>query len=261
MHVLISNTQLILALIMSAFIGGVAGYLGTLMVTKRMALMGGALGHLTLPGIALALIYGFDVSLGALAFLAIGVILIWLLQQRTKIPPDALTGIVFSSSVAVAFLFLPKEEIEIALIGDISQITLPVVVIVSVLSLITFIIARAIYKKLVFISISEDLAKSEEVNIKKYNLIYLICIALVVALGVRVVGSLLTAALVAIPAGTSRNLSKNLTQYSYGGLIAGILAPILGILIFSFTGIPAGPLIIISSAAFFLISLIFKREN
>ncbi len=112
---------------------------------------------------------------------------------------------------------------------------------------------------MILITISEDLAKAQGIDVKKYNLIYLICIALVVSLGVRIVGGLMTAALVAIPACTSRNLSRNLFQYSYGGMILGGLACILGIMGFKYTGIPAGPLIIIASALFFLISLIFKK--
>ena len=251
--------EIILALIMGTFIGAVAGYLGSLMVTKRMALMGGALGHLTLPGITLALLYGFDVSLGALAFLIIGIILIWLFEIRTKLPMEALTAVVFASSVAVAFLFLPEEKTVQALIGDISQISLSTTIITIVLSLIVLFVTKKIFSDMILISISEDLAKVQKINVKKYNLIYLACIAITVALGVRIVGGLLTAALVAIPACTSRNLSKNLFQYSYGGLILGALACALGIIGFKFTGINAGPLIIIASAVFFLISLILKK--
>ena len=251
--------QIILALIIGAFIGGTAGYIGSLMVTKRMALVGGALGHLTLPGIALALIYDFDVSLGALLFLALGIVLIWLLEQRTKLPMEALTGVVFSSSVAIAFLFLPKGKTSQALIGDISQISLASVIITVVLSLAVFFVIKKIFSEMIFTGISEDLAKTEGINVGKNNLIYLACIAIVVALGVRIVGGLLTAALVAIPACTSRNLSKNLFQYSYGGMMSGSLACILGILGFEFTGVPAGPLIIITGFLLFLISVIFKR--
>lgn len=251
--------QFILVLIMGAFIGGVAGYIGSLMVSKRMALMGGALGHITLPGIALALIYDFDVSLGALLFLVLGIVLIWLFERRTKLPMEALTAVVFASSLAIAFLFLPEEKTIPALIGDISQISYITTMISVVLALIVFFITKRIFSRMILTSISEDLAKVQGIDVKRYNLIYLTCIALTVALGVRIVGGLMTAALVAIPACASKNLSKNLFQYSYGGMILGSLSCILGIIGFKFTGIPAGPLIIISSASFFLISLIFKR--
>ena len=257
---MVINMQIFLALIMGAFIGGIAGYVGSLMVTRRMALMGGAFGHLTLPGTALALIYGFDVFLGALLFLALGIVLIWLLEQRTKLPIEALAAVVMPSSLGIAFLFLPEEKTAQALIGDISQISLTAVTITGVLSLITYFIIKKIFLELVFTSISEDLAKAEGINMEKNNFIYLACIAITVALGVRIVGGLLTAALVAIPACTSRNLSKNLFQYSYGGMIFGSLASALGILGYEFTGIPAGPLIIITSALFFLASLILKKD-
>jgi ABC-type Mn2+/Zn2+ transport system permease subunit len=251
--------DLIMALIICSAVGGVAGYIGSLMVTKRMSLMGGSLGHLTLPGITLALIYGFDVSLGALLFLGAGVILIWVFELRTKLPLESLTAVVFASSVAAAFLFLPEEHTYPALIGDISQIS-PLIVIISVISsLIVFLVTRRILPKVILSTISEDLAESEGINVKKLNLIYLVCIALTVALGVRIVGGLMTAALVAIPASTSRNLSKNLNQYAYLGMLFGIISCIIGVIFSSFTGFSAGPLIIIANTLFFLFSLIFKR--
>jgi ABC-type Mn2+/Zn2+ transport system permease subunit len=255
------NEKVLLALLMTASIGAVAGYLGTLMLSKRMSLVGGPLGHLTLPGITLALVYGFDVSIGAFAVLVFAILLIWLFERRTKLPLETLTAIVFSSSVAVAFLFLPNEEIEVALIGDISQLSLVTAFASVFLSLVTFLIVKKIYKKIVFIAVSEDLAKSEEINVDRYNLIYLLAVALVIGLGIRIVGSLLTAAIVSIPAATSKYLSTNMKQYAYGGAIAGGLAAIIGITIYQLFPIPAGPAIIISSTGLFLISVIFKRQR
>jgi ABC-type Mn2+/Zn2+ transport system permease subunit len=252
------DTQFILALVIAGSIGAVAGFLGTLMLTKRMTLVGGPLGHLTLPGIALALLYGFDVFLGALIFVLIGISFIWYFGKKTKLPMEALTAIVFPFSMATAFLFLPEEETVQALIGDISQISLFAVITTISLSLITFLVIKRIYKKMVFIGISEDLAKVKGIDIQKYNLIYLICIALVVAISVRIVGGLMTVAIMAIPASTSRNLSKNLSQYAYGGLVFGVLASILGVFVFKLVNIPVGPAIIIVSVIFFLISFILR---
>ena len=251
--------QILLSLITGIFIGATAGYLGTLMLSKRMALTAGPLGHLTLPGIALALIYDFDVSLGAFPFVILGIVLIWLFEIRTKLPMEALTAIVFASGVAIAFLFLPIAEAETALIGDISKVGFWDTIITSFLCLSLFIVIKKIYFKMVLINISEDLAKSEEVEVKKYNLLYLFSIAIIVALGVKMVGGLLTAALVAIPAATSRNLSKNLFQFSLSAILFGSLSSFLGILLFKLTGFPAGPLIILVSTFFFLSSLIFKK--
>jgi len=251
--------QFFLSLITGIFIGGTAGYLGTLMLSKRMALVAGPLGHLALPGIALALMYGFDVSLGAFPFVILGIILIWLFEIRTKLPMEALTAIVFASGVAVAFLLLPSAEAKTALIGDITKVGFGETIITGILSLFIFSIVKKIYSQITLVNISEDLAKAEGIDVKKYNFLYLFCIAIVVALGVKLVGGLLTAALVAIPACAARNISKNLFQYSFGGLIIGAISCIFGFLLFKLTGLPAGPLIILVSTFLFLISSVFKK--
>ncbi len=253
------DSQFLLSLIVGIFVGGAAGYLGTLMLSKRMALVAGPLGHLTLPGIALALIYGFDMSLGAFPFVILGIVLIWLFEIRTKLPMEALTAVVFASGVAIAFLFLPIEQAEAALVGDISKVNLGETAISVVLAIFLFLVIKKIYPNMVLINVSEDLAKSQRIDVRKYNLIYLILIAVIVALGVKMVGGLLTAALVAIPACSARNLSRNLFQYAFGAIVAGIASSFLGILVFELTGFPAGPLIILASGAVFLVSAIFRR--
>lgn len=246
-------------LMIGLFLGGSAGYLGTLMLSQRMALVAGPLGHLTLPGIALALIFHFDVSLGAFPLVILGIFFIWLFEMNTKLAMEALTAIVFATGVAVTFLFLPEEKTVPALIGDISRIGFAATLASVVLSLLVFFIIKKIYSPMILAGISEDLAKARKIDMKKYHFIYLLCIALIVALGVRIVGGLLTAALVAIPACTARNVSRNLRQYSYGGFLFGSLSCISGMTVFRFTGLPIGPLIVLSSTFFFLISLFFKR--
>ncbi len=251
--------QFLLSLAVGIFIGGAAGYLGSLMLSKRMALVAGPLGHLTLPGIALALIYGFDVSLGAFPFVILGIVLIWLFEMRTKLPIEALTAVVFASGVALAFLFLPIEQAQTALVGDISRVRLGEAVASILVSLFLLLAVRKIYSSIVLINISEELAKSEDLNVKKCNFLFLASIAIIVALGVKMVGGLLTAALVAIPASAARNLSRNLTHYAYGAMMIGVISSFSGILLFRITGFPAGPLIILASTVIFLVSAAFRK--
>jgi zinc transport system permease protein len=253
------DNQFLLSLIVGICVGGAAGFLGSLMLGRRMALVAGPLGHLTLPGIALALMYGCDVSLGAFPFVIFGIVLIWLFEMRTKLPMEALTAIVFASGVAIAFLLLPIKQAEAALVGDITKVSFGETAVSVILTFLLFFVIKRIYSKIVLINISEELAKSEKLDIRKYNLIYLGSIAIIVALGVKMVGGLLTAALVAIPASSARNLSRNLAQYSFGAMIIGIISSSMGILLYKIIGFPAGPLIILASTFIFLISLILKK--
>jgi ABC-type Mn2+/Zn2+ transport system permease subunit len=254
-------SSLVFSLVSGMFIGGAAGYLGSLMLSRRMALVAGPLGHLTLPGIALALLGGFDVSLGAFPFVVLGVLLIWRLEMRTKLPMEALTALVFASGVAITFLFLPIEQAETALVGDISRAggrdtAVSVVICAAVIGAV----ARA-YPKLVLGSISEDLAAAEGIDVRRYDLLYLLLIAIVVALGVKMVGGLLTAALVAIPPSAARNVGRNLRQYTLGAMAIGMASAVVGIVSFRLTGLPAGPLVILVSATIFVLTLPFAHAT
>jgi ABC-type Mn2+/Zn2+ transport system permease subunit len=248
-----------LSLLSGMSIGGAAGYLGTLMLSRRMALVAGPLGHLTLPGIALALLWGLDVSIGAFPFVILGVVLIWLLEMRTKLPAEALTALVFASGVAITFLFLPMEQAESALVGDISSVGLGGAALSVGASLAIVLALRRHYPQLVLANISEELAAAERIPVRRYDFLYLILIAVMVALGVKMVGGLLTAALVAIPPSAARNVSRNLKQYTLGATAIGIGSAVLGILLSRVTGFPAGPLIILVSTGIFLLTLPFAK--
>jgi zinc transport system permease protein len=251
--------SLLLSLLSGMFIGGAAGYLGSLMLSRRMALVAGPLGHLTLPGIALALLWGFDVSLGAFPFVIFGVVVIWLLEIRTRLPMEALTALVFASGVAIAFLFLPIEQAEAALVGDISKAGVRDTAFSGAACLATILTVKRTYPKLVLGNISEDLAASEGIDVKRYDLLYLFLIAVIVALGVKMVGGLLTAALVAIPPAAARNIAKSLRQYTLGAMAIGVGSAVLGIVLSRVTGFPAGPLIVLVSTVIFVLTLPFAR--
>ncbi len=241
-------------------IGAVSGYLGSLMLTKRMALVGDALGHVALPGMGLALLLGLDVSLGAFVFLFLGIILIWFLEAKTSLPTETLVGVIFVLSLALGFLITPEPELLEALFGDISRINFLEGLSAIILSAVVLVVVSRIYSRVVLASISDDLAVASKINIKKYNLIYLLAIAVIVALGVRVVGSLLVGALVIVPAAASRIASANMRQYIFGSAILGALSCVFGILLFNSIGLPAGPLIILINVLFFLILFFLKKK-
>ncbi len=247
--------QLVLSLISGVFIAGAAAYLGTLMLSKKMAVVAGPLGHLALPGAALALVYGFSISLGAFPFVVVGILLIWLLEIRTKLQMEALTAIVFATGVAAAFLFLPIDKAEAALIGDISEVGIHATIAAVILGTIVLIAVNRSYSEIMLLSIHEDLAKTEGINIRLYNLLYLSAIAIIVALGVDLVGGLMTAALVAIPAAAAKNVSRTLAQYGLASGAFGVVSAIIGILSSNFVGLPAGPLVILTSAVIFLVTV------
>lgn len=253
------NHQLLLSLISGVFIAGAAAYLGTLMLSRKMTVVVGPLGHLALPGAALALVYGFSLSVGAFPFIVLGIVVIWLLEIRTKLPMEALTAIVFATGVGTAFLFLPINKAEAALIGDITQVSAGQTVAAVVLGVAVLLAVRRSYAQILLIGIHEDLAKTEGVNVRLFNFVYLAAIAVIVALGVDLVGGLMTAALVAIPAAAARNVSRTLGQYGMTAGAFGAVSAVAGILAAAPTRLPAGPLVIIAGAGIFGVTLFWSR--
>lgn len=255
------NDQFLLSLIAGIFVGGVSGYLGSLMLTKRMALVGDALGHVALPGMGLALLLHQNVSIGAFVFLFLGILIVWAFEVRTFLPTELLVGVVFVTSLAVGFLITPEPELLEALFGDITRVSLRAAIAAVILSVGTFFLLRRIYKELLLANISRDLAKVQGIRIKANNFLFLLSIAIVVALGIRVTGSLLVGSLVIIPAAIARNISASLRGYAWWSVFFGIFGSVVGLFLYRRTGLPAGPLIIMVSAGCFLASLFFRRQG
>lgn len=253
--------QLILTLISGIFISGVAGYLGTLMLSKKMSVVADPLAHLAFPGVALALIFGFNISFGVFPFVILGAIFIWLLEKRTKLPMENLAAIIFAIGVGTALLFLPIGKAEEALVGSITTITFSETLAVVILSLFVFFTVKQLYPKMMLMNIHEELSTTEGVHIQLYNLLYLLSIAIVVALGVYLVGGLITAALIAVPAASAKNICKGLHPYQFWSTTFGIVSAIAGIFIARFVHLPTGPMVIVSSAALFLISVFFTKRT
>lgn len=252
------NNQLIILLLAGGFFGAVSGYLGSFMVIKRMSLVGDALSHVALPGIALALIYGINPMIGAFLTLLVATIGVWYFSEHSEIYPEALVGVFFTASLSIGLLLTPEPELLEALFGNIDSITRLDGLVVVIFSILIFLITRAISKKIILGVVSEDLAKSQGINMSKINLTYLLAVALTVALGVKFLGTLLTGAMVIIPAVSARNLSKNLALFQVLSIFFGLLSTIVGILLAQYFSFSSGPTIVLTSICIFLISYIFK---
>lgn len=246
--------DLLAPMVVGAFVGPTAGYLGSIMVSKRMSLVGDALSHVALPGLAMGILLDFNPFLGAFAFLSAVMLATWYLQKATSIPVDAIIGVLFVLALAVGILITPETELLEALFGDIANVTYLDAFITAVVATATAFAAHAIYKKMMLSMISKDLAVSSGINVEIINLVYLMLVATVVAIGIKEVGTLLVGAVVIVPAAAANYLSSSLRQYvalsaSFGGISA-----LAGIGISAAMGFPSGPVVVVAGVAIFLVS-------
>lgn len=252
---------LILSILIGTSVGLSAGYLGSLMVLKKMALVGDALSHVALPGLALGILFNFNPYLGAFAFLFASAVIVWHLGRVTKLSFETIVGAMFTLALAIGILIMrDRTELLEALFGDITQVTILETVVGVVVSAVALFLARMIYKKLVLGMISEDLAISKGIDVSKTNLLYLLLVSLVVAVGLKIVGSLLVGFLVIVPAAAAKNVSADLVKYSVLSAVFGAASTCSGILFSSYLNLEPGPLVVFSGIAIFVATVVAKWQ-
>ena len=255
----IMNTNILFLLIVGVLVGASSAYLGSFMVLKRMSLVGDALSHVALPGIAVALTFGINPMLGALVALLIATVGIWYLSENSEVYPEALVGVFFTASLSLGLLITPEPELLEALFGNIDNIGFMDGVLTFFGAVVIFVVTYTISKKLLLGIVSGDLAKAQGIKISKINLIYLLMVGLVVALGVKFLGTLLTGAMVIIPAASAKNVAKGIKDFQLLAVLFGIIASVFGILVARYFGIASGPAVVLTAVVLFVGSYIFKK--
>ncbi len=246
------------SIIVGVAVGLAAGYLGAIMVLEKMALVGDALSHVALPGIALGILYGFNPFVGAFVFLFGSALIIWYIQRFTKLSFDTLVGATFTLALAIGILLVPQPDLLEALFGDVSKISVLEAAVAVTVSIAGIALTTLIRKRIVLGLISEELAVSYGVNVAVVNLAYLLLVSLVVAMGIRITGTLLVGFLVVTPAAAAKTISPNLSRYFTLSSAFGGLSAVAGILSSDFLSQPPGPMVVLSGVAIFIIVLVTR---
>jgi ABC-type Mn2+/Zn2+ transport system permease subunit len=249
------NTETI---ILSVAMAIAAGLVGCFAVMRRMALAGDALSHVALPGIGVALALHFHPIFGAAAMLFFGTLLVWGLEERSRIATETVIGVVFSAALAVGSLLTSGEELIDALFGGAGALGWPEVLfgLVASSAVVLFIAGRR--NSLVVMLVSPDVARTAGINVRRLNLFYLQAFALTIALGLRYLGVLLMGALIIIPAATAKRLAKNLTGMLLIAVVIAMIATLVGSYLGSVLHRETGPLIVLAAVGLFLLSLLHR---
>lgn len=241
-------------------VGAASGAVGPFILLRRMALVGDALSHVALPGIALALAYGVDPLYGVVVFLAAAAFLIFWLEGRSRVPPDAIVGLLFTASLAVGILTIPNSEVIESLFGAFPALSLPFLLAVlgaaAALSILCFVLAR----RFLFRIVSPDLAMASGLG-RANDLALLLIFAMIVALGIKLVGTLLMGALTIIPASIAKNVSRSMRLYVIASSALGGAISVAGVWIAGAFRFLPGPTIVLLGIGLFLLSLPFAHRK
>jgi ABC-type Mn2+/Zn2+ transport system permease subunit len=251
---------LMFGLVVAVAVGVSAGYLGAIMVLEKMALVGDALSHVALPGLALGVLFGFNPLVGGFVFLFISAVLIWHLGRVTKLSFETLVGATFTLSLAIGILLFGDnlDALEEALFGDLTTVGLTGAMVAVLISVAVIFLTKLIDRKIVLGLISEELATSKGISVARINLLYLLLVSLTVAIGIQITGTLLVGFLVVTPAAAAKIISTNLSRYFTLSAIFGLISAVSGILMASYFNVVPGPLVVISGIAIFVVAIIIR---
>ena len=248
------------ALIAGIGVATVMGATGVFVVWRRMAYFGDTLAHSALLGVAVGFISGIDVNIGIVGvclFIAVG--MVYLRSQR-HLAEDTLLGILAHSSlalglVAVSFLSALRVDLMSYLFGDILAVTPTDIGWVYGGGTVALGVLAWLWKDLIAITVHEDLARTEGVNIIRTQIAFMILFALVIAMAMKIVGILLVTALLIIPAAAARRFARTPEQMAIFAAVAGSIAVALGLQGSLMWDLPSGPAIVVAAALIFVVTL------
>ncbi len=236
----------------------IAAPLGAFIVWRRMAFLGAAVAHGGLLGVALALFLGINLVLGvsAVAFV-IALVFAYFESQRT-LPADTLLGILAHVALAAGLLLTSalgiRTDWEAFLFGDILTVMWPDFWAIGVGGVLVGGLLLWLWRPLLAVTVHEDLARVEGIDAGRCKLIFLLLVAIVTALAMKVVGILLMASLLVLPASTARPFAATPEQMALGAVLVAMVAVVLGLIWSALFDVMAGPAMVLVMAALFLLS-------
>ena len=258
-----------------AVVGGIgvallAGPLGCFIVWRRLAYFGDTLSHSALLGVAMALLLNMNITITIFIISVVVSMLLILLQRRASLSSDALLGLLAHSTLAVglvvlAFMTWVRVDLMGFLFGDILAITITDIAIIWIGGLTVLVLVSFIWKPLLASTVSYEIAVAEGLRPDLANFLFMVLMAGVIAVSMKIVGVLLITALLIIPAASARRFSGNPEIMAVMASILGAASVWLGLEGSLKWDTPAGPSIVVAALAFFIISVLplpkFKRQR
>jgi len=248
------------ALIAGLLIGFLASYYGVFVVQRGLSFLGSGLAHAAFGGVALGLLLESEPLWIAVPFTVIVAIGITWVKNRTELGSDTTIGIFFSVSMAlgIIFLFLRKQysiDAFTYLFGSILSVTIIDIIFAASIVLVT-VIFLPYWKRWAYSSFDRELAQADRIPVLLDDYILSILIAVTVVVSLKLVGIVLIAAFLVIPAASSRLLSKSFSRMTVVSVSVGMLSAIGGLWISYYLDIPSGATIILLQAVVFILAII-----
>jgi len=249
------------AIIAGVGVALVAGPLGCYIVWRRLAYFGDTLSHAALLGIALALLFQVNITMSVFLVSVFVSLSLLTLQRRVTLSTDALLGLLAHSALAfgmVALSFMSWVRVDLMgfLFGDILAVTPFDIAIIWGGGLVVLIILMIFWRSLFAATVNLELAEAEGMKPEQANVVFMLLMAAVIAISMKIVGVLLITSMLIFPAAIARRFASGPEQMALLSALIGVVAVFGGLFGSLQWDTPAGPSIVVAASTFFIITVL-----
>ncbi|MBC1240142.1 membrane protein [Nostoc linckia z18] len=255
------------ALAIAILVGLLCAVVGSYLMVQRLALLGDAISHSVLPGLAIAFMLGANIYIGAFIAGVVSTMAIAWIRVRSPIKEDAAMGIVFSAFFALGITLITviqkdnKIDLNHFLFGNILSVTVDEVRHTAIIAGIVLTVVILIYKELLFYTFDPLGAQAAGLPVNWLNFGLMLLIALTIVASMTTVGVILVLSLLITPGATAYLLVKRLNQVMILGAVIGVISSISGMYLSYYYNLPSGPAIVLVVSGLFLLALLFSPKH
>ena len=255
------------SIVVAITVGVICAVVGSYLMVQRLALLGDAISHSVLPGLAIAYLVGANIFLGAFIAGIISTVLINVISTRSNIKEDTAMGIVFSAFFALGITLITvvqkdnKIDLNHFLFGNILAVNSSEVRDTLIIAGIVLTVVCLLYKELLFYTFDKLGAQAVGLPVGLLDLGLMILIGLTIVASLKAVGVVLVLSLLITPAASAYLLVNRLHTVMLLGILIGVTSSITGMYLSYYYNLPSGPAIVLVASAIFVLALLFSPSQ
>lgn len=253
------------ALTTAVILGIACSMIGCFIILRGLALMGDAISHAVLPGVAISYLLKISYFFGAVAFGILAALGISFVQQHSKIKNDSAIGIVFSAFLALGILLVTKIQSSInlnnILFGNVLTIKESDRILTEIVAGVVLLGIYFFYKELLLTTFDATMAKAGGLPVKAINYLMMMMLTLITVVSLQTVGVILVVSLLITPASTAYLLTNKLSSMLWLSALIGVISAVIGLFLSVTYNLPSGVVIVLAATSIFILVFLFNRKT
>lgn len=253
------------AMFTSVIVGIICGVIGCFIILRGMALMGDAISHAVLPGVAISHMFGVSFFYGAVVTGLLTALGIGYVSQNSRIKSDSSIGIVFSAAFAFGVILITKaqtaKDLTQILFGNVLAVRNSDMWLTIIIGAIVLITVLLFYKELLISSFDETMAAVYGLPTRAIHYVIMMLLTLVTVASLQTVGVVLVVAMLITPASTAYLLTNRLSIMITLAAFFGAISAVIGLYISSTYNLSTGPVIVLVTTALFALTFFFSPSQ